>query len=490
MGKKNNIHKKLRDTQAPLSDQYSWENMNRGILSKLKETDNYEVVEKKSTRKFLYIFLLSLLPIIGIGGYYLGLNQYAKTIISDSSSKQKVSTLNTHNQNIQSDEFAQSTNDIDLETSSQANNQARNENTRNSFQATQANGIDLVVTKKTNIQLAANNGQTTHQASANAIVKNIEKPEIVSEIISHFVLDNPSSISINSTAAQRQTIESENHIKVVNLNPLNVYSSFFPKATFRINEARLLNHFRPIHIDQPESNERQALRLLLSLGSNIYRHNFSGGELANARNTADSYILGQSAAVTLDIPINAKWVVNTGVGIDRSVTRLDYTGVQDTMITTEVLTHNHNNVSGVTRTSTQNQDVIGTFLTQVELYNTTTSLTIPLSLQRKIMLSNYTMGIGAGVEYNYRYAKSGRYLTEPSGLSTDYQLRSHNDQDPYRSHLLNGVLSAHLDYTTVSGYGIGLGVDATYNLTNAIDEVNINSHPMRLRGSLRLFRAF
>jgi hypothetical protein len=118
------------------------------------------------------------------------------------------------------------------------------------------------------------------------------------------------------------------------------------------------------------------------------------------------------------------------------------------------------------------------------------SLSIPLSLQRNFVFSQYTLGIGAGVEYNYRYANSGRYLSQPAEVSTDYQLRSYSDQDPYKSHLFNGLVSAHIDYSIANGFGIGLGLNGTYNINNAIDEIGINSNPIRIRGNLRLFRKF
>ena len=494
MGKQNNIQKELRNSQAPLADQYSWENMESGIFSKLDHIDNNLADDKQPSKRLLYILLLCLIPILGLGGYYLG-RSHSDTVNASKTITQQSESMNHEQQidNRQGNTNTQKTNTLNtsnnaLETGKQLKTKIASPVTNSTILPVHT-FAEKLTEKRTETASDTDIGIAIKQVSTQSLSTIRIPSNEVNHSLNHHTLSKASSANSQQMLLQSVATTGNKSADLM-LSPLDKIGIAYVGYAYSFNKDRMVNRLISDNLDEQVSIERQPYRLILAIGSNVYSHNYSGNDLATARNHADSYILGQSASLTLDIPLTSKWTVNTGIGFDRSVTKLDYSGVQDTMLTAEVMTHNLNNASGVTTTTVQNQVVAGTFLTDVELYNNSMSLAIPVSLRRNMSFSNYTLGIGAGFEYNYRYAISGRYLTEPTAVSTDYQLTSHNDQDTYQPHLLNGLVSANLDYNIGNGFGIGLGIDATYNINNAIDDIDINSNPIRMRGNLRLFRTF
>jgi len=490
MGKQNNIQKKLRGSEGELPQEYSWENMQEGIFAKMEQVTTQTVapINEKKKRKFLPLILFFGLFLLTVSAYLL--------LDQSNQESDKLTTQTKQNTETKVNNKEASPSNTKVTESANLNNPITPDQESNESQPVSDNpsGIKEVITV-----------DSRREIDNSKITKSIDRTKVHSEVThsnhltessakatSSFKANNSQlpSVILPSQSNQKNTTLTANNEQVAHLGMIALLQSTVD-YTFTLDEETLnTNLINLSNENLEEQKEKNRLKLIASIGGNLYSHNYSGSDLAQARTTNLSAIIGQSASLSVEYPLNQRWALQTGLTIDRSLTKLDYTGVMDTIIKADVTNHNHNNASGIVSTTVSEKDINGTFVTDVILYNKYLSLGLPISVKRYFSLGKLDLGIGAGLEYNYRFIKSGRYLVEPSGISPDYQLRSHSKDDSFNSHLLNGLVSLNLDYQLNNGVGIGLGIDGTYGITDAVSDQAISSHPVRTRGNLRLFKVF
>jgi len=489
MGKQNTIQKKLRASESELPQEYSWENMQEGIFAKMENVTLPKVIplKKKKGRRLFPIILVFGIFLMSIGTFVLLNKSSLENDKLASHIKQNRDDIQVENKEVTqySNKDTVSANLSHAITSGEESNTSRTK-TKNLTTLKESSSHQSKLLVNVNTPLNTDVLKNIDDTNANQT----DDINAVSNISLLTQSSQQHSVAIQSLSNQKTVTKSIRNEKLDNIG-LVALIQYKLESTFRLSDETLNNNLINLNNKSTEIHDKKrSLKLVASFGGNLYRHNYSGNDLARARNAKLSPIIGQSAILSIEYSLNQRWAIETGLSIDRSLTRLDYNGAIDTIINVDLTTHNLNNVSGITTTSVSQKDVNGTYITDVTLYNKYLSIGLPVSVNRYFSLGKLDLGIGAGLEYNYRFIKSGRYLVEPSGISPDYQLRSHSKDDSFNSHLLNGLVSLNLDYQLNNGVGIGLGIDGTYGITDAVSDQAISSHPVRTRGNLRLFKVF
>jgi len=553
MGKHNQINKQLRIDDSQLPSDFSWQKMKGGIQSKIDTIESTKLAEVRPTASRNLGYLLLLFGVMSLVGGYIYLHTQGKSQISGQTSAPSIETqtqthIQTHTQRIdnsQTDakqEIKASKALTTIQLKNQVNTQSKTAIGQEQSQVTQLTAIESTQhfskvvashSKTINHQTATNKKENTTSATmgiethtytqvnaqTNTLGKSKADPADTPIVSDTQVSDRTSAQQRQATATdydkQQSTkkntatkpsqiaLTTESNLKkATDLNSGHIDTTppmESPQAKSMISETTDNNVSTvdpstdlgdPDEVTPEPIRPKKGIKLIALAGSNLSSHNYKGSDLAIKRNDSNSIIIGQSAQLRVDIPLRKRWSLSTGIGYDRALTKLDYSGRIDTVVTANVITHSTNNASGTTTTTHESTDQMTSFQRVAQLYNNTHSITVPILLQRSIGLGNLSLNIGAGLEYRYITQRKVSYITEPNFPSGDYQLADYGSNDPFLSHILNTIASLSVDYTVKSGIGIGIGLDGGYSLNDFSNETDTQSHPMILRGAIRLSKQF
>ncbi len=495
MDKKSTLHTLLRNeaNQQPIPQGMQWENMQEGVLSKVKELDKIGTpVTGISTITTVCLFVVGLL----VAGVALYLKEDSTS--GEVARKDVPSHLVQYNDH--QIEFNTHTNPVEIDNDRISKESFLANSANQSKTTTKADKTSTIVSNQSsNVLEKASNTENNKEAlihqQGKANSNNVEPVELETQVLVSKPLASAKVNASPSTKATKlevvpanKTITAANTERVsIEKNAENIaFKTQFGRSsnTQIMDEMMALNH----HI-QSIKNEREALTFSfeakessydvkpkaisnwsigLAAGATNWSPNFKGGELADEKNRSEVGIISYGSDFSINYHFNDRWSLSSGLQYLSRESRFDHYSERDSIVQLEVTELEVNLISGeLFRQRTKVEDFTAVNWTQVIHFNEYRTLSIPLMLSRKFgLIGDVYLEIGAGVKYSIWSFSTGRTVEHDLDGEMIPVVQDFDDSLYTFSHQFAALGNMHLAYQATKRVSLGLGIQADYSLNN------------------------
>ncbi len=444
-------YKKILREETHLPENLSWEDMNGGIIKRMKQLDNAD--KPKRRLPILLLFLLS-----GVGIAALVFQNRNSIDVEDSIVPSIVNEQNT------------------------VSNESHSRASRTDAISEGVHKPKKEIKNQTASQVASTTDPTL---LATEIPKKPSRKKVKKLLSFVPQVAEETSNPLRNTDSVHETLTRDSNASSGNLGLLPQpvkNSSDTLRVAYLARTASLLSwqerperlispRFLSKRTEQPNAkraSEKASHSILLAGGAHhwLLRHN--GNSLAEAKSAHEKGVLGYGAKLQYQYHINNKWGIITGLRYQEKVTRFEYEATLDTIVHQDVTQVLVNTISGAFMSQrTSNKPFAAQLWENVIHYNIYRSVSIPLLVNRKFQLSRRSrFSIAVGPELNIIGTAKGRTLRHYQNNEFLFRSKYIKSTDHKISGVWSGLSSAAYHYQLSKGFDWTTGLDFQVSLTD------------------------